>query len=113
MPRVVFVLGAGASRPYGLPTSTELRAILLGTEAGDRALISLGISFDRILSFLDSRGMRNESKYGELFERATEREIPKNLNVTRLLLDAALAGFVSAEEQLLTIFAKDFLIRSA
>jgi len=93
MPRVVFVLGAGASRPYGLPTSKELRAILLGTEAGDRALISLGINYDRIVSFLDSRGMRHEPKYGELFARATEREIPEDLNVARLFVDAALAGF--------------------
>ncbi len=93
MPRVVFVLGAGASRPYGLPTSKELRAILLGTEAGDRALISLGISFDRIVSFLGSRGMRDKPKYGELFARATEREIPTDLNVARLFVDAALNGF--------------------
>jgi hypothetical protein len=93
MPRVVFVLGAGASRPYGLPTSKELRTILLGTEAGDRALISLGINFDRIVSFIDSRGMRDEPKYGELFARATDREIPTDLNVARLFVDAALDGF--------------------
>ena len=97
MPRVVFVLGAGASRPYGLPTSKELRAILLGTEAGDRALISLGINFDRIVSFLDSRGMRDKPKYGELFARVTEREIPKDLNVARLFVDAALDGFCGSQ----------------
>jgi len=99
MPRVVLVLGAGASRPYGLPTSGELRAILLGTDAGDRALNSLGINFDRIVSFLDSRGMRDQPKYAELFARATQREIPKDLNVARLFVDAALDGYSGSQRR--------------
>ncbi len=33
--KICLVLGAGASRPYGLPTSQQLRQILLGTYAGN------------------------------------------------------------------------------
>jgi hypothetical protein len=88
MARVVFILGAGASRPYGLPSSTELRDILLGGEAGDKALVSLGIDINRIISFLDSRGKGGNEKYNSLYALAASRT-PPVWDVARLFLDAA------------------------
>lgn len=95
MPRVVFVLGAGASRPYGLPTSKELRAILLGTDAGNEALRNLGVPFERIVSFVRSR---DAAKYSDFLLDGTGWEIPKGKNVARDFLDAALSSSAELEQ---------------
>jgi hypothetical protein len=54
--KLLLVLGAGASAPYGLPTSAQLRELILGTRRGDEILRdTLAISVDRALQLLQQR----------------------------------------------------------
>jgi hypothetical protein len=52
-PTLTLVLGAGASRPYRLPTSSELRKILLGEENANEVLEEL-VPFRRLCEAVDS-----------------------------------------------------------
>lgn len=96
MSKIALILGAGASRPYGLPTSGELRSILLGGSEGDEVLRNLGISFHRVFDFLTAVGNEKwlgsqDRSYLEALNKAYSwAEIPKGLSIAKSFVDSAL-----------------------
>lgn len=55
--KLLLILGAGASRPYGLPTSSELRHLILGGPKGREAMDSLDISVSMLADFAKGAGV--------------------------------------------------------
>lgn len=71
--RTVLVLGAGASRPYGFPTSGELRTLLLGSPGSTKVFASLGVENNVEAAVRHEEDMlacaMNEPHYLETFRR--------------------------------------------
>src|SRR5437762_12172241 len=94
--RTCFILGAGASRPYMLPTSRELRHIILGERWGKAAFEALG--FNPALSAVeryDAALLQAAFSKGEI-----NRFRGEFFNAQRVRIDALLACRIDEVEMI-------------
>jgi hypothetical protein len=70
--KTCLILGAGASRPYGLPTSGELRHLLLGGSASGEGFAGLGWQIGRQGTELLDRALKENFSQTEIAAFRTE-----------------------------------------
>lgn len=76
--RLLLVLGAGASRPYMLPTSDELRHIILGNSHGDDALKKLEITPRDVCEFIGALRLDDFMDHEHLISLHTDERYNDN-----------------------------------
>ncbi len=73
--KTCLILGAGASRPYGFPTSGELRNLLLGGDNASRTIQELGKNFKNSIAPSDVENLIKTCAYGGSNQLARFRTI--------------------------------------
>jgi len=88
--KTVLVLGAGASKPYGLPTGEELKDFIISQTftSSDHSVYysKLGISDKKLRSFVHSLRMSSTSSIDEFLEDRDEFTKVGKLAITRALI---------------------------